>query len=100
MGLGSRHLLEAEGTAEEVVGGAHGGVELGFAGADALELEDVVYEANETVGVAGRNLEHVPEFLRTGVERTPGDEAESGAQAGERCAELVRDGGDELILHA
>ena len=34
------------------------------------------------------------------VSAPPGDEAQRGAQRRERRAQLVRDGGDELVLHA
>lgn len=99
LGFGGSGLLEAGGTAEEVVGGAHGVVELGFAGADAFELEDVVDEADETVGVAGGDVEHLLELFGAGGEGAAGDEAEGGAEGGERGAELVGDGGDELVFH-
>ena len=93
-------LLEAGGSLHEGVCRAHHGVELGVAARDALDIEDVVDELDEAVGVADGDLEHVLHFLRARGERSAGDEAERGAEAGERGAELVRDGGDELVLHA
>ena len=98
--FGGPGLLQAGGAAEEVVGGAHGVVELGFAGADALELEDVVDQADEAVGVAGGDVEHLLDLFGARVEGASGDEAEGGAERGERSAQLVGDGGDELVLHA
>ena len=67
-------------------------------GVHALEVEDVVDEADEAVGVGAGDAEEV---LRLGVncaEHAGGEKAESAANAGERCAELVRDGGDELVF--
>ena len=100
LGFRGSGLLEAGGAAEEVVGGAHGVVELGFAGADAFEFEDVVDEAHEAVGVAGGDAEHLLDLFGARVEGASGDEAEGGAERGERGAQLVGDGGDELVLHA
>ncbi len=100
VGLGGARLLQAGGAAEEVFGAAHGGVQFGFAAADALEIEDVVDEADETVGVADGDLEHLLSLLGAGGERAAGEEAEGSANGGERSAELVGDGGDELVLHA
>ncbi len=59
LGLGSAGLLQSGGAAEEVVGGAHGVVQLCLAGADAFELKDVVDQADEAVGVAGGDVEHL-----------------------------------------
>ncbi len=93
-------LLEAGGAAEEVFGGAHGELELGLAAADAFEVEDVVDEADEAVGVADGDFEHLLRFLGAGVEGAAGEQAEGSAEGGERSAEFVGDGGDELVLHA
>ena len=93
-------MLLGDGAAEEVFGAAHGELELGLAGADALEVEDVVDEADEAVGVADGDLEHLLGLLGAGGEGSAGQQAEGSAQGGEGGAELVRDGGDELVLHA
>ena len=92
-------VLETGGALEEGVGGEIGGVELGVAAGDALHVEDVVDELDEPVGVADGDFEHVRYFVGAGLEGAAGDEAEGGAEAGERRAQLVRDGGDELVLH-
>ena len=68
------------------------------AGLHAFEVEDVVDEADEAVGVGDGDAEEV---LRLGVEGTHdagGEQAEGAADAGKGSAELVRDGGDELVL--
>ena len=100
LGLGGAGLLQAGGAAEEVVGGTHGVVELGLAGAYALEFEDVVDQPDQAIGVSGGDVEHLAELFRALVEAASGDEAERGAERGERGAQLVGDGGDELVLHA
>ncbi len=71
-----------------------------LAAADALEVEDVVDEADEAVGVADGDLEHLLRLLGAGGECAAGEQAERSAERGERRAELVGDGGDELVLHA
>ena len=93
-------MLQTGSAAEEVLGTAHGELQLGFAGADAFQVEDIVDEANQTVGVADGDVEHLAHLLGAGVEGAAGDQAERGAQRGERGAQLVGDGGDELVLHA
>ena len=100
VGLGGGGVLEGGGAHEEIFGGAHGELEVALAGGDAFEVEDVVDEADEAVGVAEGDLEHLPHLVGAADERTTTDEAEGGAEAGERGAELVGDGGDELVLHA
>ena len=65
VGPGGAGLLEPGGAAEEVFGAAQGGVELAFAAADALEIEDVVDEADEAVGVVDGDLEHLLHLLGT-----------------------------------
>ncbi len=70
------------------------------AGADALEVEDVVDQADEAIAIADGDVEHLGELLRPLLEHTAGDEAERGAQGSERRAQLVAHGGDELVLHA
>ena len=74
-------------------------MKLGFAAADALEIKDVVDEADEAVGVADGYLEHLLALLGARGECAAGEEAEGSADGGERRAELVGDGGDELVLH-
>ena len=75
-------------------------MQLGVAAADALDVEDVVDELDEPVGVADGDFEHLPHLFGPRLQGAAGDEAKRRAQAGERGAQLVRDGGDELVLHA
>ena len=75
-------------------------MKLGFAAADALEIENVVDEADEAVGVADGDVEHLLALFGAGVECAAGEEAECSADGGERGAKLVGDGGDEFVLHA
>ena len=93
-------LLHAGGAAQQVFGAAHGRVQLGLAARDALEVEDVVDQADEAVGVADGDLEHLLRLLGPIRQRAAGKQAERSAQRGERRAQLVGDGGDELVLHA
>ena len=98
-GLGGGGLLKIGGALEEIVDRTHGELELGFAGGDALEIEDVVDQADEAIGVVEGDLEHLLHFFGAGEKGAAGDEAEGGAERGERGTELVRDGGDELVFH-
>ncbi len=100
VGAGGAGLLQGDGAAEEVFGAGHGELQLGLAGADAFEVEDVVDQADEAVGVADGDLEHLLRLLGAGGEGSAGEQAEGSAERGERRAELVGDGGDELVLHA
>ena len=85
---------------EQVAGAARCELELGLAARDAFEVEDVVDQAHQAIGVAKGDLEHLVHLFGTREEGTTGDQAERGAKRGERGAELVRDGRDELVLHA
>jgi hypothetical protein len=100
VGLLGGGVEELSGALEELGHGAGDGVELGLAGADALEVEDVVDEADESVGVADGDVHHLAHFFGSGVEGAAAEQAEGGTERGERRAELVGDGGDELVLHA
>ncbi len=67
-------------------------------GLHSFEVEDVVNEANQAVGIGDGDAKEV---LCFGIERahdTRGEQAEGAADAGERSAQLMRDGGDELVL--
>ena len=92
--------METGGPFEEGLSGAHGGVQFGVAAGDALDIQEIVDEADEAVGVADGDVEHLRLFFGLFGEGPAGDEAERGAERGERGAQLVRDGGDELVLHA
>jgi len=75
VGPGGARLLESGGAAEEVFGAAQGGVELAFAAADALEIEDVVDEADEAVGVVDGDLKHLLRLVGSGGECAAGEQA-------------------------
>jgi len=67
------------------------------AGLHALKVEDVVDEADEAVVLV--TAIRRSSGLRIYVpDNSGGEQAEGAADAGERGAELVGDGGDELIL--
>ena len=68
------------------------------AGLHPLQIQDVVDQADQPLGIGGGDPQQV---LRLGVyiaEQARGEQAERAADAGERRAQLMRDGGDELIL--
>ena len=71
-----------------------------LAAADAFEVEDVVDQADQAVGVADGDVQHLLRLFGTRLERPAGEQAQRSAQRGQRRAQLVRDGGDELVLHA
>jgi len=61
--LVGRGLLHGGGAAQQVVGGAQGVVQLRLAAADAFDVQNVVDEARQPVGVADRDLEHLLHLL-------------------------------------
>jgi len=73
-------------------------LERGPLGVHALEVEYVVDEADQAVGVGAGDAQQVE---RRGVdlaEHSAGEQPKRAADAGERRAQLMRDGGDELVL--
>ena len=100
VGFGRASLLHACGAAQQVFGAAHGGVQLSLAARNSLEVEDVVDQADEAIGVADGDIEHLLCLLGAAGESAAGEQAEGSTQGGERGAELMRNGGDELVLHA
>ena len=71
-----------------------------LAALDALEIEDVVDEADQAVRVGDGDAEEVGGLVINVAEDAGGEQAERAADGGERGAELVADGGDELVLEA
>ncbi len=87
-----------DGLLGEIAERAAANLEGGTARLHALKVEDVVDEADEAIGVGDGDAE---EILCLGVDVADdagGEQAESAANAGERRAQLVRDGGDELVF--
>lgn len=70
----------------------------GAAGLHALEVEDVVDEADEAVGVGDGDAEEVLGFGVDVADDAGGEKTECAANAGEWGAKFVRDGGDEFVL--
>ena len=110
-GFGGRLDLEADlglgGGAVRDVGGAAQHVD-GFDGlpmqrqapvSHAVEIENVVDQADKPVAVADGHVDHLALLFGALVERAGGDQTQRRAQRGERGAQLVADGGDELVLH-
>ena len=87
-----------DGLLGEIAKGAAADLEGRAAGLHALEIEDVVDEADEAVGVGDGDAEEIEGFGVDVADDAGGEQAEGSANAGERRAQLVRDGGDELVL--
>ena len=87
-----------DGLLGEIAQGAAANLQGGAAGLHALEVEDVVDEADEAVGVGDGDAEEVECFGVDVADDAGGEKAEGSADAGERGAEFVRDGGDELVF--
>ncbi len=87
-----------DGLLGEVAKGAATNLQRGATGLHALEVEDVVDEADEAVGVGDGDAEEVERFCVDVADDAGGEQAERSADAGERGAQLVGDGGDELVL--
>ena len=69
--------------------GAAANLQRSAAGLHALEVEDVVDEADQAVGVGDGDAEEVERFGVDVADDAGGEQAESSADAGERSAELV-----------
>jgi len=82
----------------EFAQGATADLQGGSARFHAFDIEDVVDKTDQTVGIRGRDAEQVQGFGVYIAYDTGREQAERAADAGERCTQLVRDGGDELIL--
>ena len=87
-----------DGLLGEIAQGAAADLQRRAAGLHALEVEDVVDEADEAVGVGDGDAEEVEGFGVDVADDAGGEQAERAADAGERRAQLVGDGGDELVL--
>ena len=98
-GLGHR-LHAVDGLADDL-GQLHWAEGEGLAAAlDALQVENVVDEADQAVGVGEGDAEQVAGLVVDFAENAGGEQAQRSADGGERCAQLVADGGDELVLQA
>ena len=87
-----------DGLLGEIAQGAAANLQRGAAGLHALEVEDVIDEADEPVGVGDGDAEEVERLGVDVADDARGEQAKRAANAGERGAELVRDSRDELIF--
>jgi len=87
-----------DGLLGEVAQGAATDLQGSAAGFHALEIEDVVDEADEAIGIGDGDAEEVERLGVNVADDAGGEEAEGSANAGEWGAELVRDSGDELVF--
>ena len=98
-GVGVGHAgHRLDGLLGEFAEGATANLERGAAGLHALKIEDVVDEADQAVGVGHGDAEQILGLGIDVADDARREQAESAADAGERSAQLVGDGGDELIL--
>ncbi len=65
---------------------------------DPLEIENVVDQANQPVGVGEGDAQQVGGFFVGFAENAGGEQPQSPADGSERRAQLVADGGDEFVL--
>ena len=65
----------------------------------AVEVQNVVDQADEAVAVSNRDVDHLALLLRALVQSAGGNESQRGAQRSQRGAQFVAHGGDELVLH-
>src|SRR5258708_39755356 len=75
-------------------------MQLSLAARDALEVEDVVDQPYQAVGVADRNVEHLLRLLRAIRQRPTRKQTKRPAQRSKWSAQFVRYRRDELVLHA
>ena len=66
---------------------------------DALDVEDVVDQPDQAVGVLDRDLDHPPPAFGELADGAAGEQAERAADRRQRRAQLVADDGHELVLH-
>ena len=111
-GLGDGGWLECEMDGVRVGHGRHGvdgllgeiaqraaaNLQGSAAGLHTFEVENVVDEADEAIGIGDGDAEEIEGLGVDVADDAGGEKAESAADAGEGSAELVRDGGDELVF--
>ncbi len=78
-----------DGLLSKIAQGAAANLQRGATGLHALEVEDVVDEADEAVGVGDGDAEEVERFGVDVADDAGGEQAECAADAGERRAQLV-----------
>ena len=66
---------------------------------DALDVEDVVDQPDQAVGVLDRDVDHPPPALRELADGAAGEQPERAADRRQRGAQLVAHDGHELVLH-
>ncbi len=67
---------------------------------NALEIEDVVDEPDQAVGVGDGDAQQVGGLVVDLAENARGEQAQRAADGGERRAQFVADGGDEFVFQA
>ena len=85
--------------AGEVLNGAAAQPQRRAPGLHPLQIQNVVDQPDQPLGVAGRDAQQI---LRLGIHLTQHarrEQPQRSADARQRCAEFVRDRGDELVLN-
>ncbi len=70
-----------------------------LAGGDLLHVQQVVDQMAQAQAVAVGDFQHLLHGRRRLAERATDDQPQRSADRGQRCTQLVADGGDEVVLH-
>src|ERR1700761_487526 len=70
------------------------------AGFHALQVQNVVDQAHQPIGIVHRDAKQVGGFLVHLAQQSGGEQPERSSNRSQRGAQFVTDGGDELILHS
>jgi len=87
-------VLQIRGAAQQVYSVRFFAMQRQTAGTDALEVQDVVHQADEAVTVANGHIQHLRKLFRTLLQHSDRRSAERGAQRGQRRAQLMAHRGD------
>ncbi len=93
-------LVAGQRLLELVSKGAWLQVELHLAGFELVHVQQIVDQVAEALAVVLGDAQHGAHTLRYRAEGSAVDQAERAGDGGERGAQLVADGGDELALEA
>ena len=64
-----------------------------------MDIEDIVQQPDQPVGVVGRHFEHVPGLFGKVAEKPGGNQPQSAPNRSQRSPQFMADHGNKLILH-